>query len=176
MLSMRAPSRGAGHNVVFWKTTAHLAGGPEPKSDLLYCFWCEEDNTVQHGKQTVTFSTSVGLAIEEEMTPEKMPHATLISNVSSEGQRARSLILWKEGLDVLKWKNPTTPWSNAECKWVLQRLKREEKQPHTFRSVNKQPLKTLVCTNFYGPIRGLPEHGRSNSVNNIYITKWVYKT
>lgn len=32
----------------------------------------------------VTFSTSVGLAMEEEMTPERMPHITLVSNVSSE--------------------------------------------------------------------------------------------
>lgn len=35
-------------------------------------------------KQTATFSTSVGLAMEEEMTPERMPHITLVSSVSSE--------------------------------------------------------------------------------------------
>lgn len=40
----------------------------------------------QHVCATVryTFSTSVGLAMEEETTPETIPHITLVSNVSSE--------------------------------------------------------------------------------------------
>lgn len=65
-------------------------------SNLHYCLeqWTEKLNAILWQKQgevtqcsslrLATFSTSVGLAMEEEMTPERTPHITLISNVSSE--------------------------------------------------------------------------------------------
>lgn len=34
-------------------------------------------------KYIITFKTSVGLAIDDEMTPERMPHRTFIIRVSS---------------------------------------------------------------------------------------------
>lgn len=36
-----------------------------------------------HYKYIITFKTSVGLAIDDEITPERMPHRTFIIRVSS---------------------------------------------------------------------------------------------
>lgn len=53
-------------------------------------------------KQIATFSTSVGLAMEEEMTPERMPHITLVSSVSSERQE------WVRLTSPGRWMHQTT--------------------------------------------------------------------
>ncbi len=42
--------------------------------------------------------------------------------------------------------------------------KEKEKLGLTLWSVNQEPLKALVRANFYGPIGGLAQHGRSYSV------------
>jgi len=39
----------------------------------------------------------------------------------------------------------------------------EQKPTLTFWSVDKQPLKALVCADFYGPIGGLAQDGGSDS-------------
>lgn len=46
-------------------------------------FHLNNNKEIQHNLQKATFSTSVGLAMEEEMTPERTPHITLVSSVSS---------------------------------------------------------------------------------------------
>lgn len=50
----------------------------------------------------------------------------------------------------------------------------KEKLGLTFWSVNQQSLKTLVCANFYGPIGGLAQHGRSYSVKVVLTFNTQY--
>lgn len=44
-----------------------------------------------------------------------------------------------------------------------------EKLGLTLWSVNQQSLQALVCANFYGPIGGLAQHGRSYPVKVKFI-------
>lgn len=44
----------------------------------------------EHTHTLLTFSTSVGLASAEEITPETTPHITLINNVSSAIKKRKS--------------------------------------------------------------------------------------
>lgn len=44
-----------------------------------------------------------------------------------------------------------------------------EKLGLTLRSLYEQTLQALVCSDFYGPVRGLAEHGRGNSVKVKFI-------
>lgn len=64
-----------------------------------------------------TFSTSVGLAMEEEMTPERTPHITLVSNVSSEREeRAADCSCERAAFDAMQrqWQCCTEAWTVRE--------------------------------------------------------------
>ncbi len=62
-------------------------------------------------------------------------------------------------------------------------LSESERGRFTLRSVNQQSLKALICANFYGPIGGLAQHGRSYSVKvkcfvvtHVAISKWALQS
>lgn len=113
-------------------------------------------------KQIATFSTSVGLAMEEEMTPERMPHITLVSSVSSEREE------WAGNTEC---ECEHTAFCHSVCR--RQEGGRERSQENkvglTLRPVNQQSLEGLVCANFDCPIGGLAQHGRSYPVKSSHV-------
>lgn len=89
--------------------------------------------------------------MEEEMTPERTPHITLVSSVSSERQA------WA---------------ADAECEHTALRVclrqagGRDRPQGNaaglTLWPVNQESLEGLVRANFDCPIGGLAQHGRGD--------------
>lgn len=55
------------------------------------------------------------------------------------------------------------------CTTVCVGESEREKLGLTLWSLNQQSLKSLVCANFYGPIGGLAQHGRSYPVKVKFI-------
>lgn len=94
------------------------------------------------------------------MTPERMPHMTLVSSVSSGRQE----------------------WSaNTECEHAAFRpsvclrqeggrdRSQENRVELTLWPVDQQPLEGLVCANFDCSIGGLAQHGRSDPVKSSHV-------
>lgn len=50
------------------------------------CFYFRREQKVKDKLYIITFKTSVGLAIDDEITPERTPHRTFIMRVSSVSQ------------------------------------------------------------------------------------------
>lgn len=77
-------------SALFFRVTQHRAAVPRncqtcsaALEQLQMAISLNNNQEIQRNLQKATFSTSVGLAMEEEMTPERTPHITLVSSVSS---------------------------------------------------------------------------------------------
>lgn len=89
------------------------------------------------------------------MTPERMPHITFVSSVSSEREeRAGST-----EFDTQCFVRRVCACVRTVC--VCDRSQ-ENKVGLTLRPVNQQSLECLVCANFDRPVGGLAQHGRSD--------------
>lgn len=94
------------------------------------------------------------------MTPERTPHITLVSSVSSERQE------WAANIEC-----EHTAFCLSVC--LRQESGRDRSQENeeglTFWPVNQQSLEGLVCANFDCPIGGLAQHGRSNPAKSSHV-------
>lgn len=87
------------------------------------------------------------------MTPERTPHITLVSSVSSEGQ---------------EWTVNTRCQHTAVC-LTLHQAGGSELAGLTLGPVHQQPLERLVRADFDGPIGGLAQHGGSDPVKQSHV-------